>query len=106
MNLKIQQFVIIITFAFFASCRESPQTLSKISVEQVAIDSSLSEVAAIENFVAPYRKRVDQVLDSTLAYAPNILTKEDGFYNTSAGNLMARTLFLNPVREKTLILFF
>lgn len=99
MILKIQHFVIITTFLFFASCKEVPTTLFKIDAKQLAIDSTFIEVDSIEKFVAPYRKRVDQVLDSTLAYAPNILTKTDGVYNTSAGNLMADIILeeANPI---------
>jgi 2',3'-cyclic-nucleotide 2'-phosphodiesterase (5'-nucleotidase family) len=38
-------------------------------------------------------------LDSTLAYAPKTITKEDGEYNTTAGNLMADVVRLqaNPI---------
>lgn len=39
--------------------------------------------------MAPYRKRVNEVLDSALAYAPYDITKNDGKFNTTAGNLMA-----------------
>ena len=99
MNLKIQQFVIIITIFFFASCKESPPSLSKIDAKHLAIDSTLMEIDSVENFVAPYRKRVNEVLDSTLAYAPYMLTKGDGVYNTSEGNLMADIILqeANPI---------
>lgn len=101
MNLKIQQFVIIITLLLFSACKEPPTTLSKIDAKRRAIDSTLREVDSIENFIAPYRKRVDQVLDSALTYAPTMLTKEDGVYNTSAGNLMADIILqeANPIFE-------
>ncbi len=81
------------------SCKETPQQLSKIDAKQLQIDSSLTVVDSIENFVAPYRRRVDEVLDSTLAYAPKPFTKTDGTYNTSAGNLMADIVLLeaNPI---------
>jgi len=89
MILKIQQFVIFITLIILSACQQSPSTLSKINAKQLPIDSILTTTSSIENFVAPYRKRVNQILDSTLAYTPAIITKSDGKYNTSAGNLMA-----------------
>ncbi|TMM56903.1 hypothetical protein FEE95_10420 [Maribacter algarum] len=89
MNLKIQQFVIIITSLLFASCRDTPTILSQIDAKHLVIDSTFVGIDSIEIFVAPYRERVNQTLDSTLAYAPTTLTKTDGEYNTSAGNLMA-----------------
>lgn len=90
MNLKIQHFVIFITFLIFFSCTNRPQQLTKISGVQLPITDSIVEANdSIELFVAPYRKRVNEVLDSALAYAPKAITKADGKYNTSAGNLMA-----------------
>ena len=99
MNLKIQHFVIIITSLFVASCQEATTSVSQINAKQLVIDSTLIAIDSIESFVAPYRKRIDQVLDSTLAYAPEMLTKQDGRYNTSAGNLLADIILkqANPI---------
>ncbi|WP_237701142.1 5'-nucleotidase C-terminal domain-containing protein [Maribacter sp. HTCC2170] len=71
----------------------------KIEGRQIQIDSSLSKKELIEEFVAPYRNRINEVLDSTLAYAPKAITKTDGELNTTAGNLMADIVFnqSNPV---------
>jgi len=89
MILKIQHFVTIITFCGLISCSESGSTLAKIDAGQISIDSTISEVKAIETFTAPYRERIDEVLDSALAFAPANYGKTDGKYNTTAGNLMA-----------------
>lgn len=89
MILKIQHFVIFITILFFFSCSNTPERLTRISGVQLPITDSIVEVDSIELFVAPYRKRVNEVLDSALAYSPRAITKKDGKYNTSAGNLMA-----------------
>lgn len=99
MDLKLKHFVVFITFVGFISCNDTPVQLSEIKARQVAIDSTLTQVDAIDTFVAPYRKRVDKVLDSTLAYAPKAMTKEDGSYNSSAGNLMADIVLseANPI---------
>ncbi|CAZ98906.1 5'-nucleotidase [Zobellia galactanivorans] len=89
MVLKIKHFVVFATFAIFYSCGEQQPTLKSIEGKQLVIDSSLTSKASIESFVKPYRERVDQVLDSTLAYAPYPISKTDGALNTTAGNLMA-----------------
>ena len=82
-----------------ASCQEATTSVSQINAKQLVIDSTLIAIDSIESFVAPYRKRIDQVLDSTLAYAPEMLTKQDGRYNTSAGNLLADIILkqANPI---------
>ncbi len=89
MDLKIQHFVIFITILFLVACKQGAVGVSEIEAKQIRIDTDLAQVDSIDSFVAPYRKRVQEVLDSTLTYAPKMITKDDGKYNTSAGNLMA-----------------
>lgn len=89
MVLKIKHFVVFVTIIYLAACKEQPTVLTKINARQIALDSTLNQVDSIQLFIAPYQNRVNEVLDSTLAYAPKTLTKTDGVYNTSAGNLMA-----------------
>ena len=99
MNLKIQHFVIFITFCCFLSCKQEKQILSEIEGKQYLINDSIASSDSILAFVEPYRKRVNEVLDSTLAYAPYTISKNDGPYNTTAGNLMADIILseANPV---------
>lgn len=101
MSLKIQHFVIFITIGLISACKQGPVGLSTIEYVQVPIDSTLPRIDSVEAYILPYRKRVREVLDSTLAYAPHLITKEDGTYNTSAGNLMADILLseANPIFE-------
>ncbi|WP_149276030.1 5'-nucleotidase C-terminal domain-containing protein [Pareuzebyella sediminis] len=99
MGLKIKHFVIFITIISGGSCRHNSTHLSQITSSQTRIDSSLRASGAFDEFIAPYRSRLNEVLDSTLAYAPQTITKEDGQFNTSAGNLIADIIFseANPI---------
>ncbi|WP_255569741.1 5'-nucleotidase C-terminal domain-containing protein [Cellulophaga sp. HaHa_2_95] len=63
--------------------------LTEISGKQIAVSDTLIPTDSIEAFVAPYRNRINEILDSTIAYAPKDITKNDGILNTTAGNLMA-----------------
>ena len=87
--LNIKHFVIFVTFIGFISCRDSKSTLTAIEGKQLGIDSTAVSVQTIEDFVRPYRGRIDVVLDSALAYAPYTISKSDGEYNSTAGNLIA-----------------
>ncbi len=89
MSLKFKHFVIIITICLVYSCRQGPPNLSSIEGKRIPITDSLITVDSLEQFIRPYRNRVNQVLDSALAYAPYPITKSDGKWNSSAGNLMA-----------------
>ena len=99
MVLKIKHFVVFVTFSFLYSCGEQQPNLQKIDAKQIVIDSSLATTESIETLVKPYRERIDQVLDSTLAYAPYPISKTDGELNTTAGNLMADIVLseANPI---------
>lgn len=99
MILNIKHFVIFITILTLLSCGEEKSALSEIEGKQLPITNALAPVNTIDDFVAPYRKRIDEVLDSTLAYATTNITKDDGKYNTTAGNLMADIILemVNPV---------
>ncbi len=88
MRLKIQHFVIFLTLMWSFSCRDR-NSLALIEGKQIEIDSTLNESDSITHFFAPYRTHIEAVLDSTLAYAPFTISKDDGDYNTTAGNLIA-----------------
>ncbi|PRX54504.1 5'-nucleotidase C-terminal domain-containing protein [Flagellimonas meridianipacifica] len=92
MNPKIQHFVIIITLFSFA-CKTDQTQLTSIEGTRLNIDTSLTEIDSIENFISPFKERVDTVLDSTLAYAPRSLVLNDGKRNTSMGNFVADLVF-------------
>lgn len=89
MLLKLKHFVIFLTISTVTSCTGDQKKLSKIVGQQVAVDSIATSVDSIENFIAPFRERVNDVMDANLAYAPKTMSKHDGERNTTAGNLMA-----------------
>ncbi len=88
-DLKLKQFVVFVTFCFLFSCKQDKGQLSKISAVQLQIDTSLASIDSIDTFVKPFKKRIDEVLDSILAYAPKAILLDDGNLNTSMGNLIA-----------------
>jgi len=99
MRLKIKHFVVFITLLGIISCKQKNSDLTKIEGKQIPIDSNHAEKVSIEEFVSPFRNRINEVLDSTLAHAPNTISKTDGEFNTSAGNLMADIVLseANPI---------
>ena len=99
MHLYIKHFVVFITILSIISCRESEVKLTEIHGSQIAIEESLKDSDSIEQFIAPYRSHVNSELDAPLSYAPALISKNDGRYNSSAGNLMADIIIEqgNPV---------
>lgn len=101
--MKIQHIVIFTTFCFLLSCKkEGKQKLYQIKAQQNAIDSALNSDKKIDSFIAPFKKHLNNELDSPLAFANSDLTKIDGVLVSSLGNLMADICLLqsNSVFEK------
>jgi len=88
----MKHFVIIITILFF-SCKPEKSQLVEIKGKRLDISTSLQEVDSIQQYIHPYKKRVDEVLDSTLSYAPKSLLLNDGERNTSMGNFFVDLVF-------------
>ncbi len=104
MVLKIKQFVIFITIIGVTACRQEGQVLVKIEGSRFPVTDSVEPLAAIDSFMAPYSRHVNIVLDSVLSYAPYRISKDDGKYNTTAGNLLADIIHeeANPIfRSRT-----
>jgi 2',3'-cyclic-nucleotide 2'-phosphodiesterase (5'-nucleotidase family) len=76
--------------------------LSKIEGKRIDINDSIVSDQSIEDFVKPYRVRINKNLDSVISYAPETYSKSDGELNTAIGNLMADAVFSesNPVFKK------
>ncbi len=100
--LNIKHYVIFITFMVLTSCKNAPEHLTELTGKQIAIDSSFTTVDSIQKFIQPFHDRVESILDSTLAYAPFVISKTDGKFNTTAGNLMADIVLseTNPIFKK------
>lgn len=98
----IRIFLSLFLATSLLSCKDSKATLTKIEGKQLPITDSIQANQDILDYVAPYRKRIDEEMGAVLAYAPTSLSKKDGSYNTAIGNMMADAVFdlSNPVFNK------
>lgn len=81
-------FVLILTVFTVFSCAEKKLHINKIQGKQIPITEAISETQSIENFIAPYRKHIDEDLNTILAYAPENIDKK-GAWQTKIGNLQS-----------------
>jgi 5'-nucleotidase len=91
---------ISLIFLFLAiGCKQNEQAPVKITGERISIDGEIKTDSGIENFVKPYRDHINKTLDSSLAYNPRGLNKQDGELNTALGNLMVDAMVeqANPI---------
>lgn len=82
-------FVILLTLLTAFSCATKKYTNYKNESTLYRLNDSLTEKQAVENFIAPYRKNIDNDLDKKLTYNPITQDKSKGIWETNIGNLLA-----------------
>ena len=100
--VSMKLFSLVITLLLLFSCKEDAVITYKITGKQLNINDSITADSTITAFTTPYTTHLNETLDSTLAYAPETLSKSNGVLNTAIGNLMADAIFeqSNPIFEK------
>ena len=91
-NVVLKHFVLLLTFAAVISCAEKKYAVTKIEGKEIGITDKNVEVPQIENFIKPYRDKIDADLDTVLANAPETIDKS-GEWQTPMGNFLADITF-------------
>ncbi len=91
--MKFKYFAILLIALSLYSCKKETFTLNKIEGKQINISDTLAVNQDIEDFIKPFRERINKDMDSVISYAPETYIKNDGEYNTAIGNLMADLVF-------------
>ena len=87
-NPLLRYFVLILTVFTLSSCAEKKLHVYQVEGKQIPVTEALSETNSIEQFIAPYRKHIDEDLNTVLAYAPENIDK-NGVWQTNIGNLQS-----------------
>ena len=74
------------------SCQQN-HTKIQVESERNAIGNSLETDPNIDNFIAPYRMRLEASMNEKLTYSIAEFNKKQGDLNTAIGNLMADAVF-------------
>jgi 2',3'-cyclic-nucleotide 2'-phosphodiesterase (5'-nucleotidase family) len=103
-TVVLKLFVLLLTFITAVSCVEKKYTLTRIEGKEIGITDKNTEVAEIENFIKPYRDKIDADLNAVLANAPETIDKS-GEWQTPMGNFLADITFeksdkVFQIREK------
>jgi 2',3'-cyclic-nucleotide 2'-phosphodiesterase (5'-nucleotidase family) len=100
-NGVVKHFVLLLTFTAIISCAEKKYAVTKIEGKEIGITDKNSEVVGssaseqaqrIENFIKPYRDRIDADLNTVLGNAPETIDKS-GEWQTPMGNFLADITF-------------
>lgn len=92
-NYRWQSWLFCLAFAkaifLTTSCKTPPPQLVKVSGTKIAVDTTITGVEEINEFIAPFKKSLDRQMDEVLSYNPKRMHKNDFKLNTPIGNMMA-----------------
>jgi 2',3'-cyclic-nucleotide 2'-phosphodiesterase (5'-nucleotidase family) len=100
-NCVVKHFVLLLTFTAVISCAEKKYVITKIEGKEIGITVANSEVFGssaseqaqqIENFIKPYRDKIDTDLSEVLGTATESIDKS-GEWQTPMGNFLADITF-------------
>lgn len=92
-RLFFQHFVIFLTFCIISSCQTTTLFVKKVEAKQVKINEGIANTVAIENFIKPYRDKVDKDMNTVLSVATKIFNKS-GKWQSPMGNLLSDATLL------------
>ncbi|RAR75451.1 5'-nucleotidase C-terminal domain-containing protein [Flavobacterium aciduliphilum] len=97
----MKYFVLLLTFTATLSCTSPKYAVTKIEGKKIGITESQVGKSEIENYIKPYRDKIDADLNEVLAYSPENLDKS-GEWQTNIGCFLADITFekSNPIFEK------
>ncbi|WP_298286936.1 5'-nucleotidase C-terminal domain-containing protein [Lutibacter sp.] len=96
----MKKFIIsFFTLLLVISCKNEPQHLVKIEGKLLPVNEKLESVKEIEDFIQPYKEKVEKEMNTVLSYTKTDLVRTDSQLESSLGNLMADLCFerANPV---------
>ncbi len=82
-------FVLLLTFTLFFSCAKPNYSVVIIEGKKIGINEQYTSKEEVENYIKPYRDRINNDLNEVLAYSPETLEKSKGQYQTNIGNYLA-----------------
>lgn len=84
----MKNFVLILTFLTLFSCGEQKNYVTKIEGKKLPLTDKLSKNNEIDNFIKPYRDKINKEMSEVLANNPETLDKT-GEWQTNLGMLLA-----------------
>ena len=85
----LKHFVLILTLLVSGNYCAAQLVVTKIEGKQIKNNEKAATVQKYDDFIAPYRTRIDADLDHVLATCPETLDKSTGQWQTPIGDLLA-----------------
>ena len=85
----MRKISVLFAFILLFSCANEKQGISRIEGKRININDSITANQEIEDFVKPFRERIEKDMNTVLSFAPTDMHKNDGELESTIGNLMA-----------------
>ena len=85
----MRKIIALLAIFIAISCSKEKQSVSKIEGKRININDSITTNQEIEDFIKPFRERIQEDMNKVLSYASKDMHKNDGKLETTIGNLMA-----------------
>lgn len=98
----ISLFLFLISINAFLACSQHLYQNTEIKGKNISVSDTLAPDLSIDEFVAPYKKHIDEDLSKVLSHSPITMDKSKGKWETTIGNLFAEATveIVNPVFQK------
>lgn len=99
--MRFNLFRLTIIIWVLVSCQKN-HTKTHVESQRISVENSLQTDSTIEEFISPYRNRIEESMNELLCYSMDEYSKKDGELNTAIGNLMADAVFeqITPILFK------
>lgn len=83
----MKKVILILFFIFYST--QSCENNYVLKGNRIEVNKAVESDREIEEFISPFKNKIDIQMDSILAYSPADYDKKNGILNTAIGNMMA-----------------
>lgn len=93
---------LFLSISLFNSCKEKKLTVTKISANTIAIDSTLETDNSYNSIIKPFKEKMMTEVNTKISFTKTDLVRNDGVLESSLGNLIADLSYerANPIFNK------
>ena len=83
----MKRVILILFFIFYST--QSCENNYVLKGNRIEVNKAVESDREIEEFISPFKNKIDIQMDSILSYSPADYDKKNGILNTAIGNMMA-----------------
>lgn len=95
----MKKYILLLFLVLIISCKQEKSYLYQVKASKIEVSKETPSSKKIDSFIQPYKESIEKEMNLPLSYTKKDLTKNDGVYESSLGNLMADLCYekANPI---------